>query len=68
MHIIQPPLLSFNDFFKLDHSDLSKIRGECQGHEEPVLQIEFKDRRSGERTMVDTGKAEQAVKARMTPV
>ena len=33
--------------FKLEHSDLSKIRGECEGHETPALQVDFNDRATG---------------------
>lgn len=36
--------------YKLNHADLNKIRGECQGTEKPVLILDFKDPFTGRTT------------------
>lgn len=33
--------------FPLERADLNKVRGECQGHEKPVLVVDFKDKLTG---------------------
>ena len=38
---------SFSNTFKLTREILNKIRGECAGKEEPVVVVDFKDRRTG---------------------
>ena len=38
---------TFAKVFKLRHADLSKVRGECEGHEEPALVVDFKEESTG---------------------
>jgi hypothetical protein len=35
---------TYGKSFSLTRQDLNKIRSECQGHESPAMQIDFKDR------------------------
>ncbi len=38
---------SFSSTFKITREVLNKIRGECAGKEEPVVVVDFKDKRTG---------------------
>lgn len=38
---------SFSSTFRLTREILNKIRGECAGKEEPVVVVDFKDKRTG---------------------
>jgi hypothetical protein len=38
---------TFAESFKIELTTLSKIRGECEGHERPALSLDFKDKLTG---------------------